>query len=492
MNPRSTLILAIVAALLGAFVYVYEIGGEVERGAIEEAGKRVFPGLDVDSIEAISLESQDGTPARFLHRDGIWEMIDPVKAPADSAALDAMASVLSQLAREGRVDDPGPLSEYGLGDGARTISFEAGGQSRELLIGRGTPVGGHLYVSTRDASSVSSSTVSFVETFRLNAFNRNLADLRDRRISPFEAADVTKISLEWPEGEVELEKEQDQTWRMLAPATEPADEHTVRSLLDDLSFLRAESFVDVEDASTTAALDRVSLDVRLTADGQARRITIGSVIEGGTEGARIVRGRAGRLFRIPAERLDDFERSVPAYRFRTLSEFESSSARKVVLGFAPDGAGESRQVEARLEKAAWSSDQWPVDSGRFDSLVQTLSQLRAITVVADEMGPVELASFGLAPPRAQIRIEQGGEGDALPLSEVFVGRIDPDRGLFAQRAGDSKIYLLDSVAADSIPISWTVFESHFLAGAEMAEAAEAGETTPNEGDEDPLFDLKIP
>lgn len=486
MNPRSTGILAIVAAALGAFVYFYEIGGEVDRKAAEEADRRLFADLDAESIEAIALESQDGIPARFVLNSGVWELVEPVEAPADATALDAMTSVLAQLSRQGRVDTPGPLDEYGLGEDARTIHFEVGGEVRGLRIGRGTPVGGHLYVAT-----LASDEISFVETFRLNAFNRNLADLRDRSVLPFEPADVTEISLVWPGGEVRLAK-RGQDWMMLSPVDEPADEPTVRDLLDDLSFLRAQSFVDDEDEATEASMAAVELDLRLTVDGTEQRLTIGAP----QDEAPIVRGRGGRLFRIAPERLDDFERTVPAYRFRTLSEFDGSAARRMSFEFAPSAAaGDGRRIEALLEESGWEVDgDIAIDVERFEGVIQTLMQLRATTVVADEMGPEERASLGLAPPRSRVRVE-AGEG---PLAEVLLGRVDDARGVYAQRSGDSKIYLLDAALAESLPVSEEVFEARFLVvpasdtdpRAEPEDLSDAVDSSSS--DEAPPSDLEVP
>jgi len=53
------------------------------------------------------------------------------------------------------------------------------------------------------------------------------------------------------------------------------------------------------------------------------------------------------------------------------------------------------------------------------------------------MGPAELASLGLSPPRVRIRIEDRAEPDEETqiLAEIAIGRLDEDRGLFAQRVG---------------------------------------------------------
>ena len=50
MNPRTTAILALLVAALGAFVWLYEIRGGEARSE-EEAKKRVFRDVKADSID---------------------------------------------------------------------------------------------------------------------------------------------------------------------------------------------------------------------------------------------------------------------------------------------------------------------------------------------------------------------------------------------------------------------------------------------------------
>lgn len=486
MNPRTTGMLAAVAALLGGFIYFYEIGGEATRNAADQAELRIFAGLDAIDIEAITLRTQDGIEAHFGRSDGTgsWELLDPWRAPADGIALDGIAGALANLSRAGRIETPMGLAEYGLADDAQIVRFEVKGEPKGLRIGRSTPLGGNLYVAP-----LGSESVSYVATFRLNALKRNLADLRDRSILSFEPADVTALSLAWPGSEIAFEK-QEGAWTIRSPVEDRADATTLSNLLTDLSYLRAVDFVDEQSAATSAAMEELALEFRLTTSGEMQRVTIG----GRLEGQRVVRGPTGQIFTIAPERLDDFERTVSAYRFRTLSDFEVSAARRLILRFETE-AGEQRVVEARLEGAGWIGQDPSIDPERAADLVREMAQLRATAIVADAMGPAERASIGLAPPRVSIRVEAEqrveekaeAEADAGPLAEVAIGRLHEQRGLYAQRVGDPKIYLLDSGVARDLPISWLAFGARFEA--EAVAAAEQASTSPEaDPDADPIDD----
>jgi len=69
------------------------------------------------------------------------------------------------------------------------------------------------------------------------------------------------------------------------------------------------------------------------ADGEARifHLLVGDEADGAR---RVVRGSESALYEIPGERLEDFSRTVAAYRFKKLAEFVPSDARQLELGEA--------------------------------------------------------------------------------------------------------------------------------------------------------------
>lgn len=486
MNPRTTLVLAVVASLLGAFIWLHEIGGEATRQSEQDDAKRLHPGLESGDIEAIAFTTRDGVEARFERREGRWWLAAPVEAPADATALDAIAGALVNLPREGRIEEPGELDQYDLGDEARVVHFEVAGETKGIRIGRMTPVGGHRYVAR-----LAGDEVAYVATYRLNALDRDLVDLRDRRIFGFEAADVVGLRLAWPEGVVELERDEAGDWQMTAPVAAPADATRIRELLSDLSFLRAQSFIDEPDEQVEAASQDPVLELRWTvrardeaADGdpveQTREIRIGGRVGEGL----LLSGSEGRLYTIAPERLEDFDRSVHAYRDKTLSSFALDRAGRLELEL-DDESGEARSSItavlgeggwARLEPAGDGSAAPPLDSEAISELVRTLADLRAADIVAEEMGEVELASLGLAPPRALLRVmdRTDPEADSRLLAEVELGRYDAERGIFARRTGSPTVYVLDPELAELLPLSAQAFSQAFEEGY-SAGGSEAGE-----------------
>ena len=408
MNPRTTAVLAVVAVALGLFVYVNEFEGERKRQAAADEAAKIHGGLAAGDLDAIELETLDGVDARFERRDGRWHLVRPLDARAESSALDAMASALVDLPREGTVGSDKPVEGFGLGDAARVIRFEAGERRLGLRLGKTTPVGGHRYVAR-----LADDEVAYVESYRVNAFNRNLSDLRDRRILDFESGRVEALAISWSEGDdggrfvLELARDaraegESDTWSIVAPIEAEADPNVVRDLLSDFVYLRAKDFVDERTAAVDAALQNAEFAFDWTLEnGEHGELRIGREALGG----HVVEASDGALYTIARERLDDFPRRLVDYRFRQLAAFELASARRLELSLAEDGGATGQSVEpmrvlATLGAQGWRSADRALDRDAVSALIRLLSSLDADDLVADEMGEAELASLGLSPPRA--------------------------------------------------------------------------------------------
>ena len=289
MNPRTTAILFALAAALGAFLYFYELAGEEERRRTEEAEKQVYPEIAADDVSDVWLRTTDDRDAHARRGDDArWQLVEPIAFPGDGSALDGMAAALAQMTSDGEIESPQALAVYGLGDGAASVRFRAGGADHELALGNKTPVGQNSYVSP-DGSG----RVLMVPTWRVNSLRKTVEDLRERRVLDFDTSAVERAVLRWPSGGVTLVRQDGagededadvgaRAWQLEAPLVGPADSGAVDALLSDLRFLRAEGFWDdvPEGADTGLARPEFEAELTLTAgEGEEPRtvsIAVGS------------------------------------------------------------------------------------------------------------------------------------------------------------------------------------------------------------------------
>jgi hypothetical protein len=480
MKPRSTLLLALVVAALGAFVWFYEIEGGAERTKQEEASKHLFPGVTADAIQSIDLRTEDGTVARVERAgDQGWQLVAPLAAPADRFAVDGIASTLAELAPEASFDTPEPLANYGL-EVEPAVRFRAGEKDYALRLGNNTPVGGNLYATDAEGAKVFA-----LASWRKNALAKSVKQLRDGRVLDFDRAQVKGITLTSGDGRVVLARGEG-GWRIAEPVDAKADAEAVDGLLSDLSYLRADEFVDAPGTDAELGLDAPWLVAELALEsGDPRTLAVGAP----RAERRVVRGTAGRTFEVASSGLDALPRTLAAFRWKELASFDASEAARLELGFV-DAGGASVMITGTNGEAGWTTAPEAMEPGKASRLVSELSSLRAEEVAADTMGDAERAGLGLAPPRATLRVlgkPNEGHADGPVLAELRLGTPAADGRIPAQRGEEPVVYWLAASAQEGLPVSLAAFREKFVAqeapapagaGDAAAEPAAAPEAEP--------------
>jgi hypothetical protein len=475
VQPRTTAILLVVALALGAFVYFYEVRGAETRKAAEEHAKQLFPEVEAAQVAVVWLETLDGTKARLERREGDWQIVEPIEFLADGTVVEGLASSLADVASAGVIEEPQAPGVYGLGEAASVVRFLAGEQEYQLRIGKVTPIGGNTYASVEADPSV----VYTVPTFRVNGFLKSLADLRERRLLDFDPSSIRRIEAGWPpDGRAVLERSEDDEWQLVEPLESPADQETVQSLLSDLRFMRASDFLDEPDAAATAALETSEFEVRLF--GEAEEGAEPPVFEL-TIGAASGEGRVARssqaeiLFSVPSERLQDLPRRLAEYRYKDLAEFAILDAQKLELAFASESEDtqEAVVIVAVRGEQGWTSTPEPMQPGKVARVVSELSRLEASDILAEAMDAEGLAGLGLSPPVTVVRVfGTEDDGSDRVLAELFLGRSDPERGIFARVPGRDTVYALEAGLAEHVPISLEAFRNRFVSDEEPESADE--------------------
>jgi hypothetical protein len=465
MRPKSTLLLALVVAALGAFVWFYEIEGGAERAEKEEAAKRLFPDVDAEDISSIELRTEDGVTARLEREaDAGWKLVAPLAAPADRFAVDGIASTLAELTPEATFDTPEPLASYGL-EVEPAVRFRAGERDFALRLGKTTPVGGNLYATDAEGKRVVT-----LGSWRKNALVKTLKQLRDGRVLDFDRAQVKGITIQSADGRVVLARV-DGGWRIAEPVDAKADADAAEGLLSDLQYLRADEFVDAPAADAALGLDAPWLAIELAReDLDPLRLAVGAT----RDDRRVVRGTAGRTFEIGASRLESLPRQLGAFRWKQLASFGPDEAAALELRFGEPGAEPLVVTGAPDEAEGWRTTP-PAAPGKASRIVTELSALRAEEVAADAMGDAELAALGLAPPRATLIVRgkpNEGHADGAVLAEVRLGRPQPDGRIPAQRGGEPTVYWLVPTVAEALPTGLSAWRESFEASEEpKADAA---------------------
>ena len=475
VKPRNTLLLALVVAALGAFVWFYEIEGGAEREKREAASKQLFPDVTAEQIQSIELRTEEGTNVRLERTaEADWKIVAPLAAPADRFAVDGVASTLAELTPEATFDTPEPLENYGLAV-EPSVRFRAGDEDYALRLGNATPVGGNVYATDAEGKRVVA-----IASWRKNALTKTLKQLRDGRVIDFDRTAVKGITLESADGRVVLARVDD-GWRIAEPVDAKADADAVEGLLSDLQYLRADEFVDEPAADAVLGLDAPWLTAELALEsGEPVGLQVGAK----REDRRVVRGSAGRVFEIAGSRLESLPRELTAFRWKQLGGFATEDAAQLELRFQEPGAEPVTILGSRDEHGGWTTSPEAMAPGKASRLVAELSGLRAEDVAADAMGEAERAARGRAPPRATFVVRgqrSEGHADGAVLAELQLGVPQGDGRIPAQRAGEPTVYWVAAGARDVLPVGLAAWRESFALKEEpKAEQPAAGEEAEGE------------
>src|SRR4051812_39285993 len=92
---RSTIALLVVLIGLGACIYF--VTSKLPEGTAETAREKVFPALNSDTIDEITVKPGEGEATSVRKMDAVWQITAPRPLKADSAELASITSNLSSL-----------------------------------------------------------------------------------------------------------------------------------------------------------------------------------------------------------------------------------------------------------------------------------------------------------------------------------------------------------------------------------------------------------
>ena len=271
---RSTLILLILAAVLGTVVYYleYKPGKPRDEGTEAPSSK---PAWEVKSDDIASVQIRKGEESIRLTADGDkWMLSEPL---TDRAGESAVRSLLSDLAgltieREFTPRSSDDLSSYGLANPALRIEMKTkNGASHVVEIGEKDVIGAAAYARLDGGQSV-----VMISPALLTSAGRKVNEFRDRTLLGGTSTDLAGLKFVSPSGVFEIARKDD-VWSFISPAPGQTEDSEVSSLISSLTTAEATDIVSENDAEAARyglAAPKLSLTARLSAGGE-RVITIG-------------------------------------------------------------------------------------------------------------------------------------------------------------------------------------------------------------------------
>lgn len=381
---RNTLILLVLGAALGAYIYFVERKREPASDTPGTTLAKVFDGVESSKIEEIRLRRSGGDETTIARRDEAWQIVTPVVAAADETEASSIASSLSTLEVQRVVDEqPKDLGAYGLAEPRVEIAFRTAGDKapRRLLLGDKTPTGGEIYAKLDGRDRV-----FLVSSYLEGTFDKSTFQLRDKRVLTFDREKVDAIEVRAGRSGTKIVKQGD-AWTIAEPLKGRADFGAVESLLSRLTGGQMKSIVAPPDGQPEPALRTYGLDpaerqVVVAAGSTSASLLLGQAAPEGDVYAK----DASRpiVFTIEKTLADDLAKTAGDFRMKDLFGFRAFTGTR--LEIARGGSTIAFEKKKGTEQDAvekWSQvqPQKSVEESKIEDLVSKVASLRAESFV---------------------------------------------------------------------------------------------------------------
>ena len=477
MNWRYTLILAVVA-FTGV---VYFRFFEMKRPSTEEARRQAqnVVNFDRNKIDGIVIKNGD-QQIEIRQRENKWRLETPIKDQADGALVENLLSDLETWQKEGTIPakaieaDKSKLTEYGLNNPKLKLRLLGQGRPPEIWFGKDAALEGRMYVRLQNSKE----TFLAKQSIRKD-IDKKPEEFRDRKLTDLTAAQVRRITLKTPAGEMELEKKVDH-WDIIKPLRARADDGKVGDLISQITSAHIQQFVAddrgdlhpyglAEPRGSITLFDEAEKKDQKVEIGESIKVfgredkgqtlQIGSLSEKEKDQLYVRFAPRGSVYTLP-KKTEEILNTKPAdLRDNHLVRIDTNILDRITI----DAPGRGKTVLARKD-GNWTiatRNNTPADSGAVQRLIDRLQNERVTGFVEDVAS--NLPKYGLDKPQMQLTFssfasENTAETKAgeQPFAGIAFGKPEGDN-VYARLTDEPFVVavrrgLLDQISPD--PLQW--------------------------------------
>ncbi len=429
MKIRGLIVAAFVFLILAGILYWSERHkpGEDTAKASSDAAPSILK-LDSAAITTLDLRKIGAQTIVLAKTDsGKWKITDPQPFGADESVVSGMLSTLSSLNSERLVEDKAAdLKEYGLDQPTLQVDIgEKGNKTQKLLIGDDTPTGSASY-----AMLAGDPRVFTVGTYVKTSVDKNLSDLRDKRLLTVDADKISRIEILRKNQDIEFGRNKDE-WQILKPKPLRAGSDQVSELLRKLTDAKMDlSISDSKNVISAFAHATPLATAKLTDQSGKQELQVRRSQADKNSSVYYAKSSAVEgAYKISADLGQVLDQSLDAFRDKKLLHFGFAEPNKIELH-----AGSKACFLVR------SGDDWWQDGKKMDVVgVQSLiSKLRDLTAV-------KFLDSGFATPTIEIAATSD---DGKRVEKILVTKVND--GYVAKREDGTELYQLSASSVDDL------------------------------------------
>lgn len=386
-----------------------------------------------------------------------WEIVKPLRARGDDQKInDLLAQVTTAQIQQFVAEDRGDLRPYGLAEprGAVTLFVADDKTGQTLQIG-GVPEKEkeQVYVRFTARNAVYTLPKKIEEILALKP-----ADLRDRHLVRVDTNILDRITIEAPvKGKTVLARK-DENWTIASRNNQPANAAEVTRMLDMVKAEQVTKFVeDVASDLPKYGLDKPQLQVTFssfssenTPESTAGEHPFATIAFGKLDGDNVYARLGEEPFIVAVRRslLDNIFADPLQWQELAMLRFKPDEVHKLVVTTDREYA----LVRNEKKEWAWVKGNEPINSVNVQSLLNTLTTLRAVRWVG-----ATTPAHGLEKPRVTIAFTTSPDDKAVHKLVIggsagegmWFARVDEREGTFVISNPDLNALKLPLVAAPS-------------------------------------------
>ena len=454
MNWRTTIVLAAIA--LGVFVYLRFF--DLKQPGTEEARRQAenVVNFDRDKIDGIVILNGD-EKIELRRRDNRWRLETPIKDQADSSLIDNLLSNLANWRKEGTISakeidaDKSKLSEYGLNKPKLRLKLIGEDKPAPILFGKDAALEGKMYARFENSKETYLAGQSIKKDV-----DKKPEEFRDRKLTDLITAQVSRVVIKTPTGEIELQKKGDH-WEILKPLRAPGDDQKIGDLIAQVTASRIQQFVADDHGDLHAyglAEPRGAITLFTQEDKQGQLLQIGGVPEKEKDQIYVRFAPRGFVYTLPKKIEEIFNTKPDDLRDRHLVRIDTNVLDRITI----DAPGKGKTVLARKDEN-WtiaSRGNAPANSGEVRRFIDTLQNERVTKFVEDVAS--NLPQYGLDKPQLQLTFSSFASENTAetkageePFATVTFGKVDGDN-VYARLADEPFVVAVRRGLLDQIPI----------------------------------------
>lgn len=452
MNFKTTVILAIVALIIGGIIVVTDSYNGTEQDAVSRfKGVKLFD-VRTEMITRVKMET-DGKVFICEKQGFDWKVTAPLEVRADESEMRTIASRFEFGVIRGSIPEKEikNLSDYGLDKPRVTATAWAGPEIMTVNLGFETALKDGVYAMTPAHKDV-----LIVDRDLLDVFSTGMSKLRDKHLFKYDNKKVDALQLDYKDVRMSFVKQKG-AWLMELPVKDAAHTGKIETVIDSGVDLKILEFVednskDLAKYGLTAPERRMA--VRQAGEEKYQELLLGNFLDSGRKQYACMAGSAS-VFIVKAEDYWSIFQSTYEFRSRKFFNFSPEDVQEIKLYLDGVLSVDVSKIQGGENKFYILSPQnLSVEPYSVEGFLSKLTGIEIINFISED--ETAAPGYGLepAPVKLTVTLKTGTE-----LSFYFAFA---DKCTFARQEGNAKIISLPKELFGALQRGLYIFRSRVV------------------------------